>query len=49
MLVAFNVIGESRENDLHPIFQALSKCIPINWMPNVIIVDNAQAEINVIN
>jgi hypothetical protein len=39
--VAFIPIGKSRDNDLHPILQTLSKCFPINWMPNAIIVDNA--------
>jgi len=28
--IAFIVIGKSRENDLHPVFQALSKYLPIN-------------------
>jgi hypothetical protein len=30
ILVAFIVIGKSRENDLHPILQALSKYLLIN-------------------
>jgi hypothetical protein len=30
------------------ILQALSKHLPINWMSNVKIVDNVQAEINVL-
>jgi hypothetical protein len=46
--IAFIVIGKGRENDLHPIFQALSKCLPINWTPNAIIVDNVLAKINVL-
>ncbi len=46
--VASIVIGKSRENDLHLVFQALSKCLHINWMPNAIIVDNALVEINVL-
>jgi hypothetical protein len=46
--VAFITIGKSRDIYLHLILQALSKCFPINWMPNVIIVDNAQAGINVL-
>ncbi len=48
ILVVFIVIGKNRENDLHPVFQALSKCLPINWMPNAIIMDNVPTEINVL-
>jgi hypothetical protein len=48
ILVAFIAIGKSRENDLHPILQTLSKHFLINWMPNAIIVDNVQAKINVL-
>jgi hypothetical protein len=47
--VAFIAIGKSRENDLHPILQTLSKHLPINWMPNAIILDNAQAKVNVLS
>ncbi len=36
ILVAFIVIGKSQENDLDPIFRALSKHMPRNWMPNVL-------------
>jgi hypothetical protein len=45
---AFIVIGKSWEHDLDPILQALTKRMLANWLPNVIIVDNAQAEINVL-
>jgi hypothetical protein len=46
--VAFIVIGKSQESDLDPILRALSKHMPSNWMSNVILVDNVQAEINVL-
>jgi hypothetical protein len=49
ILVAFVVIGKSRENDLHPILQTLSKLFPIKWMPNAIIMDNVLVEINVLS
>jgi len=39
---------EKVESDLDLVLQALSKCMPNNWMPNVILVDNAQVEINVL-
>jgi hypothetical protein len=39
--IALIVIKKSQENDLDPILRALSKCMPRNWMPNVILVDNA--------
>jgi hypothetical protein len=45
---AFIVIGKNRENDLHLVLQALSKHLPINWMSNAKIMDNVQAEINVL-
>jgi hypothetical protein len=46
--VAFIVIGKSQENDFDPFFQALSKHMPRNWMPNDILIDNFQANINVL-
>ncbi len=44
ILVVFIVNGKSRESDLDPILQTLSKCMPSSWMPNVIRVDNVQAK-----
>jgi len=46
--IAFIVIGKSRENDLQPILQSLSQKMPNDWMLSAIIVDNTQAEINVL-
>jgi hypothetical protein len=46
--VALIVIGKSQESDLDPILQPLSKHMPSNWMPNAILLDNAQAKINVL-
>jgi len=48
ILVAFIVIGKSRKSDLDLVLRALSKCMPCNWMPNGILVDNVQAKINVL-
>ncbi len=48
ILVTFVVIGKSSESDFNPILRALSKCMPSIWMPNVILVDNVQAKINVL-
>jgi hypothetical protein len=48
IIVAFIVIGKSRENDLHRTLQALLKRLWINWMPNNIIVDNVQVKVNVL-
>ncbi len=48
ILVALIINGKSRESDLDPILQTLSKCIPSSWMPKVILVDNVQAKINVL-
>ena len=47
--VAFFVISRTREQDLHPVLQALHRrvqTIKKDWNPSSIIVDNAQAEIN---
>ncbi len=38
--IALIVIGKNQENDLDPVFRALSKHMPRNLMPNVILVDN---------
>jgi hypothetical protein len=46
--ICINVIGKSWENDLDLVLQARSKHMPSSWMSNVILVDNAQAEINVL-
>jgi hypothetical protein len=43
IVVAFIIIGKSQKNDLEPILQALSKHMPSNWMPIIILVDNVQA------
>jgi hypothetical protein len=48
ILVAFIVIGKSQESDLDPIFRTLSKRMPSNRMPNVIIIDNDKVEINLL-
>jgi hypothetical protein len=45
---AFTVIGKSRKHDLDLVLQALMECMSANWLPNVIIVHNAQAKINVL-
>jgi hypothetical protein len=47
MLVMFIFIGKAREIDLHHVLHALSQHLPKEWMPNAIIVDNVQVEINV--
>jgi hypothetical protein len=39
-----NVNGKSWECDLDLVLRALSKHMPSSWMPNVILVDNAQVE-----
>ena len=47
--VAFFVISRTREQDLHPVLQALQiriHTLKRDWAPSSIIVDNAQAEIN---
>jgi hypothetical protein len=41
--VAFIIIEKSHESELDLILRALSKCMPSNWMFNVILVDNVQA------
>lgn len=49
--VAFFVISQCREKDLLFVLQELQKCvqeIDMTWNPASIIVDNAQAEINVL-
>jgi hypothetical protein len=38
ILVTFIIIGKSQESDLDPILWPLSKRMPSNWMPNVILV-----------
>jgi hypothetical protein len=48
ILIAFIVIEKSWENELDPVFGALSKRMPCNWMFIDIFVDNAQVEINVL-
>ncbi len=48
ILVAFIVIGKSQESDLDPIFRALSKRMPSNWVPNVVMTNNDQVEINML-
>jgi hypothetical protein len=45
---AFIIIGKSREHDLDLVLQALVERMLANWLPNAIIVDNAQVEINVL-
>lgn len=49
--VAYIIVGRSREVDILPWLTALQKkCIDVqlDWSPNAIVVDNAQAEINAI-
>jgi hypothetical protein len=45
ILISFIVIGIARENNLHHVLHALSQHLLEGWMPNAIIVDNAQAKI----
>lgn len=47
--VAFFVISRTREQDLHPVLEALQNrlyTLKRDWAPSSIVVDNAQAEIN---
>jgi hypothetical protein len=49
--VAYFIISNSTENALKPVLQALKdKAVFMNadWKPSSIIVDNAQAELNVL-
>ena len=49
--VAYFIISSSTENALKPVLQALKdKAISMNadWEPSSIIVDNAQAELNIL-
>jgi len=46
--IAFIVIGKIWECDLDLVSRTLSQQMPSGWMPNTIIVDNAQVEINVL-
>jgi len=46
--VTFIIIGNAREIYLHPILHTLGQCLPKDQMPNVIIVDNIHAKINVL-
>jgi len=45
---AFIVIGKNQEPDLDLVLWTLMECMLMDWLPNPIIVDNAQAEINVL-
>jgi hypothetical protein len=45
---AFIIIGKSREHDLDLVLQALMERMLVDWLPNAIIVNNAQVEINVL-
>jgi hypothetical protein len=45
---AFIVIGKSWEHDLDPILWALTERMLANWLQSVIIIDKAQAEINIL-
>lgn len=44
ILIAFIVIGIARENNLHHVLHALFQHLLEGWMPNAIIVDDAQAK-----
>ena len=47
--VVFFVISRTREQDLHPVLEALQNRVHTlkrDWAPFSIVVDNAQAEIN---
>lgn len=49
--VAFFVISQAREKDLRHVLQQLQKRVQevrLDWAQSAIIVDNAQAEINVL-
>ncbi len=46
--IAFIVIGKIRKCDLDLILRALSQQMPSGWMPSAIIMDNAQAKINLL-